>query len=113
MAVQPCMEWIPTKKEKEKKAGTWKRKRKRDLTVKENNIRLSPLPFHCNIEKTKIMIYYVKFVSWAYISLVFLIYFICEYMSQLWTDKSEALGKLSKHPNHWWKCPAGEEYCGG
>ena len=74
MAVQPCMEWIPIKKEKEKKQVPEKEKEKETWLLKKNNIRLSPLPFNCNIEKTKIMIYYVKFVSWAYISLVNVMY---------------------------------------
>ena len=43
---------------KEKVKGFWLQKKK--------NIILSHLLFNCNIEKTKIMIFYVNFVSWAY-----------------------------------------------
>ena len=44
--------------EKEKEKEIWFQKKKLIL--------LSQLLFNCNIEKTKIMIFYVNFVSWAY-----------------------------------------------
>ena len=73
----------------------------------KKNTYLSQLLFNCNIEKTKIMVFYVNFVSWAYIYFgschVVLISLICEYVSWSWTDKSETLRKLSNHQNLCWK----------
>ena len=42
------------------------RKRKRNLIVKEKHILLSQLHFNCNIEKTKIKLFYANIVSLAY-----------------------------------------------
>ena len=44
--------------EKEKEKEIWFQKKKLIL--------LSQLLFNCNIEKTKIMIFYANFVSWTY-----------------------------------------------
>ena len=54
---------------------------------------LSQLVFNFNIEKTKIMIFYINFVSWAYIYSFWLTacIFICEYTLWSWADKSETL----------------------
>ena len=43
------------------------RDKKFDCKKKKNNILLSQLLFNCNIEKTKIMIFYVNFVCSTYI----------------------------------------------
>ena len=56
-------------------------KKKKKFDWKKNNIPSSQLYFKCNIEIAKITIFYVNFLFLEILVNVFLIYFICEYMS--------------------------------
>ena len=77
---------------------------------KKKNILLSQLLFNCNIEKQR----YDSLCQFCFLTLyLFWLkacifdFFIWEYTSRSWTDKSETLGKLRKHRSLWWKSCAG------
>ena len=98
---------VPIKhvQEKEKRKEIWlQKKQKKKHSFISTSLKLQHW-------KTKIIIFYVNFVSWSYIYFgerhVFLISFICKYTSWSWTNKSETLGKLSKYQSLWWKCCTG------